>query len=97
MSWSKQVTLDMTGDVDVSAKLAAVLPAGQTDLPDEVSAQNERAEGVALLLIDSPVFANAAELSVTLSGHANPEHKAQPGSYGDTITVSVHISKYRES
>lgn len=41
-------------------------------------------------------FANAAGLSVTLSGHANPEHKSQPGWANEAINISLSITRYQE-
>jgi len=41
-------------------------------------------------------FTNAAEISVSMAGHANEEHKKDASWSNEFINISVSIKRYRE-
>jgi len=69
---------------------------GNQDSPTERDHQIDAAiNAAALLIVQGGFVENAAEIAVSLSGHANPEHKAAAGYARDTITVSISVKSYR--
>jgi len=58
--------------------------------------QIDAAFDVVSQLVAGPAFVNADEISISLSGHANPEHKHADGWPNDSVSISVTIKSYRE-
>jgi hypothetical protein len=101
MSWSISTTLERKDTAIDAAKEVDKLraldrsSAGNQQCESERDEQIEAAIAAAFQLFAHPVFANAAEIGVSLSGHANPEHKTQSGWSNESINVSVFVKSYR--
>lgn len=91
MSWSGSAKLDPTSTFAVDD----IKCTGQTDVPTEMAREVSEAKAAAVAMLQSHTFDNAEEVLVQLSGHANPKHAARDGSSGDSITVSIAITKYK--
>lgn len=103
MSWSISTTLKREGNaVDLANEVNKLRGLdrsmiGNTNCVKERDEQIEAAITSAFQLFACPIFDNAAEITVSLSGHANPEHKMADGWANESITVSVWASKYRDT
>lgn len=101
MSWSISKTLDYEhsdiGRQRVCAELDAMDRAsvGNQHCILERDEQIDAAIQATSQLLAVGGFSNAAEISVSLSGHANPDHKAEAGWSNDAVTISVSIKRYR--
>lgn len=91
MSWSGSATVTLP----VGFAIDDIACTGQTDVPEEMARQVAAAKEAARQMLASHVYDNAEEVSVVLSGHANPNHLAATNWANDTISVSVTITKYR--
>jgi hypothetical protein len=103
MSWSVSTTVEKFEKTDVGLQIAleAIADAGRSvqanmEVKEETSQQVDAAVRAAHAMIVEGGFDNAETISISLSGHANPEHKMRPEWANDYISVQIYISKYRE-
>ncbi len=102
MSWSMSTTLKREGNTADLANEVNKLRAldrsmiGNSNCVKERDEQIEAAITSAFQLFACPIFDNAAEITVSLSGHANPDHQKASGWADETINVQVWVSKYRD-
>jgi len=103
MSWSitttlerKDTAVDYAKDVDKLMELDRT-NIGNSQCEKERDEQIEAAIHAAFQLFAHPIFSNAAEIGVNLSGHANPEHKAESGWSNDSISINVFVKSYKSS
>lgn len=69
---------------------------GNADCAKERDEQIEAAiRAVSQLLVEGG-FNNAEEISVSMSGHANPEHSTRSGWSNESITVTLAVKSYRK-
>jgi len=92
MSWSFAIPAP-ADDFDTAAAKALTdyhegLAAADVTLEDEAKQQIDTAVAAAKVLVESGAV--GAHVGVSLSGHANPEHKPKQGWANDTIAVSVY-------
>ncbi len=70
---------------------------GNQQAPVERDNQVKSAIGAVIeILTNSNTFKNAEELSVSMSGHANPDNQSDGGA-NDYIQVSMFVKKYRQA
>lgn len=101
MSWSISTVLEGE-DADVLStnaidELSAIdrTNIGNSDCIKERDEQIEAAIYVTSQLLAAGGFNNAKEVSVSISGHANPEHNTRSGWSNESITVTVAVKSYR--
>ena len=88
------------GFADVQKNLEDLLAfdrsnAGNTQCVAERDELIDTAQKLASVLMATEAFANAEEVSVVMSGHANPEHKKSSEYANESISLSVSIFKYK--
>lgn len=70
---------------------------GNSQCIKERDEQVEAAIRTAFGLLADGCFVNAEEVSITLSGHANPEHQSSiSGMSNEMISLTIAIKHYRE-
>jgi hypothetical protein len=101
MSWSLSGKLIRPeGFADVSQNMHDLLAfdrsnAGNTQCIKERDEQIDTAQKLASVFLATEAFANAEEISVSMSGHANPEHKKSTEYANENINISVSVYKYK--
>lgn len=87
MSWSGYATAQYPDAEDAIANLA-VSP--DSTAPEQVEQVNA-AKAAATELVKSGVVVNdpSQDVTISISGHANPGHKVTPGYGNDLVTVSI--------
>lgn len=103
MSWSLSTTIKAA---EVPVSKTGMVPEelvnidrsniGNNQALKERDEQIDAAIDAALRILVQGGFDNAEEIAITMSGHANPEHKPVEGWSNETINVSVTIRKYRD-
>jgi hypothetical protein len=99
MSWALSATLNHTDGLTLEIDQLKSIDRtniGNSQCVEERDEQIELAIDAVSHLLDDAAFANAAEIGVTLSGHANPEHKTASGWANEAINISVFVKSYRE-
>lgn len=100
MSWSIGATL-YKDDVDNAntiafQKLHAIdrSQIGNQQCTKERDEQIDTAIAAVAKLLSEGGFSNAAEVSVSISGHANKEHQKEQEWANDYISIQLHINRY---
>jgi hypothetical protein len=70
---------------------------GNSDCVKERDEQIDEALGAIAQLLADPSFDNADQVSVSMAGHTNPEHKKhkEPGMSNGWVSITVSIQSYR--
>jgi hypothetical protein len=102
MSWSIEKTItNEEGFADVGKNLEELetieRPSPSADLVNgEQDDQIDTAIKIGSILLATEVFQNAAEVKVSLSGHANPEHKEKSGWSNESVGIRIDVKRYRK-
>lgn len=99
MSWSLSTEIDNTNKESLQMGLDKLATVDRGNIGNAIPERDTQIDECVILvqeLVCSPIFENAETIGVVLSGHANPEHKAQSGWANDGVTVQVFVKKYRE-
>lgn len=102
MSWSIYKVLEgENADVFSTNAIDELEAVDRTNIGNQncVKERDEQIEAairaVSQLLLEGG-FANAKEINVSISGHANPEHKTASGWSNEAINISLSIKSYQE-
>jgi hypothetical protein len=100
MSWSIGKTItNEEGFADVGHNLEELenieRPTPGEDVMTEQGEQIDTAVKIASILLATEVFQNAAEVYVSLSGHATPEHKSN-NSTNESVGIRIDVKRYRK-
>src|SRR5258708_367723 len=88
MSWSGSGRMKKVAGEPTTAEWGPLFP--QTGNGEEESKRAiEVAQSVAQSVVESDAFAGEGEFSVSISGHSNTDHVAQPGWSNDYFSISV--------
>jgi hypothetical protein len=68
---------------------------GNSHCQQERDEQIDAAIRAAFLLLGSGVFANAGEVSVSFSGHANPGHEKDKSTANEFVAITISTQKYK--
>ena len=101
MSWSLSGILgNPEGFADVNNNLQQLSAidrtnAGNNQCLQERDEQIDTANKITSVLLATEVFQNAEEISISMSGHANPEHKKSDQYGNENISINVSVRKYQ--
>ena len=87
MSWSGYLTAQYN---DAEAAIAALAVSPDSTAPEQRE-QVQAAKEAALALVKSATIVNdgSEDVTIAISGHANPDHRPATGYANDTVTVAV--------
>jgi hypothetical protein len=101
MSWSLSTVLireKTGGGIQKDLRALQSLPlenVGNQQAVDERNAQIEMAIAAAVSVLSNEPFGDAEEVSVSMSGHANPGNQKGSEFSNDYLQVSISVKKYR--
>ena len=97
MSWSISAYLKPEkGQYLKIEDIKALVPVGNEQCPEERDEQVMAAKHAVYNIVNNAGFENAEEITVTMSGHANKDHKKDPAWANEFISISISIKSYHE-
>lgn len=104
MSWSISTTLKhehtdrgIQKDLDALNELRSTVVGNEQAIKERDVQIGATIDAVLRCLSDGSTFDNAGEVSVSMSGHANPGNFAPEGMSKDYISISVYARSYKEN
>lgn len=101
MSWSMSTVLKHEHtDVGLQKNLDALNAIDRTNVGNQhcVKERDEQIDtaihAVHQIIVEGG-FSNAAEITVSMSGHANPNHETANGWSNESINISVYVKSYK--